>query len=217
MWRLPFFAAKHLGAPDLHDLTNLKQALTPLLSSQRCLIIGAAPQYKLVPHDRVVCVNASGWSAKRMGIEKPDLTVMSAFTLKGKTSVQMSSIAALSGLSTRTLLLVDHKISVAAARKVLIDVGYLFDQLLTISPLNRAEIFNQVCREPVPSGDHNARPSTGMFAAAISIWAGAESTALTGFSFCGGHAYMTGDTPRQHIEGDKWFLARTEQYGVAVA
>jgi hypothetical protein len=212
-----FFGSKtKRKAADLEALAALREKLRPAFLDQRCLVLGSAPQFQLAHHDRCICVNGSGWSANKLGIEIPHLTVLSGWTLRGKTAVQNATIEALNGLKTQTALMVDIGLSPDSAKKVLRGANYQFEQLFMVSPDERATIFSEVCGMPLPEGDHNSRPSNGLFAVALVLWSGAKHVSISGFSLSGGHSYMTGNTPRHHVEGDKWFLAQTKDLPIEI-
>ena len=73
--------------------------LTKKISNSDCLILGSAPN-PLIPdekeYDKLICVKASGYSAKKLNIKKPDITFQSewAFT---------DNLKFLSGLETSTV------------------------------------------------------------------------------------------------------------------
>jgi hypothetical protein len=69
------------------------------------LVLGSKPEPALPPVERVaavVCANASGHSARRLGLPDPLLTVMTAVIASGKASDE-HSLLAVRGLRTRTL------------------------------------------------------------------------------------------------------------------
>lgn len=207
---------RKLARVNPRAISRLRGEMQSRFSGGNCFVVGSAPRVELVPHDHSICVNASGWSAAKLGIACPDLTLLSAFTLSGKSDVHNSSVQAMSGLRTKTLLLVDSKLSVPECKAVLRDTGYIFDNLLCVSVPDRAEIFKEICGEPVPEGGTDYRPSSGLFAVALALLGDARSVSMSGFSFEGGHAYMTGHTDRAHVHGDKWFLARTTDRAISI-
>jgi hypothetical protein len=123
----------------------------------------------------------------------------------------MATIDAMRRSCTRIAVLLESGRTEAQARRVLRQASFRFDELLKVDSLERAAIIGDVCGEDVPVGPQtttHSRPSNGIFAAALAFWAGASKVTLSGFSLKGGHAYIEGDTPRSHVEGDEWFLSR---------
>jgi hypothetical protein len=151
-----------------------------------------------------------------MGILNPDLTIISGWTLRGDTPVRTATVKALSGLKTKTALLIDFGLPLSAAEEALQSIDYSFEKLLTISSAERAAIFSEICGADIPEGDQNSRPSNGLFAVALVLWAGASNVIMTGFSLSGGHAYMGCDTPREHVAGDRWFLHKTQGQPISI-
>ena len=60
-------------------------------------MLGSAPIAKMAPHDKLVCVNGSGWVAKKFGLQ-PDLTVIAGWALRGNNLVRVATIEAIRGL-----------------------------------------------------------------------------------------------------------------------
>ncbi len=197
---------------NLKTLAPLRSHLRELVGDRRCFVVGSAPQATRTDYDICICVNGSGWSAARLGIDCPDLTIIGGWTLRGDTPVRSETIEAIRGLRTKEVLLVEFGISLEEGRNVLERAGFHFDRLLTVNAFDRAVVIGDVCGEEIPVGPKTfeKRPSMGLTAVAFALWGGCRDVTMTGFSLSGGHAYMTGDTPRLHVEGDKWFLERAK-------
>jgi len=190
------------------------------LEHRRCLIIGSAPGAAapdLVGIDTVICVNGSPWIARRLGIERPDITVVAGFATLGNNEVRRATTAALRGLSTDELLFVEAGMNVQHGRQVLDEVGFAYRHLTSISVDERAAIIDAVCGVPLGVGKRDDRISHGIFAAVLAIWGGATDVVLAGFSMAGGHAYIPGETVRHHINGDRKFLSLTGGLGCRVS
>jgi hypothetical protein len=191
------------------SLPAFRSRLRGEFAGLHCLVLGSAPTAKMAPHDKLLCVNGSSWVAKKFGL-KPDLTVIAGWALRGNTPVQVATIDAMRGSRTRVVVLLESGPTEAEARRVLRQASCRFDELLKVDSLERAAIIGDVCGEDVPVGPQttkHSRPSNGIFAVALALWAGASKVTLSGFSLKGGHAYIEGDTPRSHVEGDEWFLS----------
>lgn len=214
--------AKALRTDDAIDLVqqarqsphvaDLRQFLRSRFTGRRCIIIGSAPNSRipdLTPNDRVFCVNASGWLAARAGIARPDLTVIVGWTLRPVREVRRATIDAMRGLETDNLVFVESGAPEEEARSILADIGFQYQTFLKIDAIERAAIMGEAWGQEIALGrgtKQDDRPSNGVFAAALAIWADAEELVLCGFSLGGGKAYMQGDTPRKHLAADRQFF-----------
>lgn len=194
-------------------LKKLRLDLAREFSGRRCIVIGSAPDAAIVSpsaDDRVICVNASGWLAKRAGIASSTLTVLPGRSLANDNPVRSALAKAIEGLKTDWLLFVEVALSQSEAENVLNEAGMDFGRISTIDPLERAAILGEAWREEIalgPGTKTDDKPSTGIFGASVAIWAGASELVLCGFSLQGGHAYINGETPRAHVKGDRQFFS----------
>ena len=81
-----------------------------------------------------------------------------------------------------------------------------FETFLTASPEERGLITSEVCQVNLAEGETGDRISMGVFAAIVASWSGSKEVILAGFSLGGGHRYIEGDTPREHVAGDARFF-----------
>lgn len=192
-------------------LAPLRTAINQLVGDRHCFVIGSAPKATFVEHERSICVNGSGWAAARMGISCPDLTVIGGWTLRGDSPVRSATLDAIKGLRSDLTILIDFGTTFEDGKRVLASVDYQYRDVLCVNAFDRAVILGDVCGEEISVGPKtlDLRPSMGMFAVALALWAGCRQVTMTGFSLSGGHAYLAGNTPRLHVEGDKWFLDHT--------
>ena len=181
-------------------LLELRRQLRPILSGKHCLIIGAGPHFALAPHDVCFCVKGAVWSASQLGIDKPHLTLAVGWAFLANTEIRKASLEAMRGRRTETLLFLESGADQSLAAETLAALSFSYDQFLAVSSLERAVIIGGVCGEDIVIGDFNNRPSNGLFAVAIAMWAGASVT-LTGFSRGGGHAYAEALHTRLHLAG----------------
>jgi len=205
---------------DADQLALLRARWRARLEHRRCLIIGSAPD-AVAPDpagiDAILCVNGSPWVARRLGLRRPDITVVAGFATLGNNEVQRATIAALRDLSTDELLFVEAGMSGEDGRPVLDEVGFAYRHFRSITIDERAAIIEAVCGEPLGRGHRDHRISNGVFAVALAIWCGAGDVVLAGFSLAGGHAYIPHETLRQHIQGDRRFLSRIGHFGCRVS
>ena len=149
-------------------LALLRDRWRARLEHRRCLIIGSAPGAAapdLAGIDTVICVNGSPWVARRLGIERPDITVVAGFATLGNNEVRRATTAALRDLSTDEVLFVEAGMNVQRGRQVLDEAGFAYRHLTSITVDERAAIIDAVCGEPLGLGKRDDRISHGIFAA----------------------------------------------------
>lgn len=177
------------------------------------LVLGSKPDPRLPPAGScaaLACANASGRSARTLGLPDPLFTVMSSVLASSKNPSNRLAREALAGLRTQTLYYCPrqmyrrdplkrllHMPEVLAcgprpfARKIRA-AGFRFETFV-VRPLRRyIRLVETLCGEdPEIEGELRAKhPSTGVLAAAIGLGeAGFEKVILSGFSFEITHAY----------------------------
>jgi len=205
---------------EVDRLALLRDRWRARLDHRRCLIIGSAPGAvapDLAGIDTVICVNGSPWVARRLGIERPDITVVAGFATLGDNKVRRATTAALRGLSTDEVLFVEAGMNMQRGRHALDEAGFAYRHFTSITVHERAAIIEAVCGEPLGLGKRDERISNGIFAVVLAIWGSASDVVLAGFSIAGGHAYIPGETLRHHLRGDGRFLSLTGRFGCRVS
>lgn len=190
-------------------LSQLRDRLEAAFARQRVLVVGSAPDAiapALDSIDKTICVNASAWNAREMGIRLPDMTVVAGFSTLLDKPVRVATQKVWRGLATRDLFFIEAGATASEGRRVLDQCGFDYRTFTSITQVGRAAIIGEVCGQELGLGRRDDRISNGMFAAALAMWAGAQEVVLAGFSMRGGHAYIAGDTPREHQAGDDAFL-----------
>lgn len=192
-------------------LDPLREEMRAEFFGRRCLVVGSAPDVMLpadTAFDCIICVNGSSWILNRNGPpHPPEVTVVAGWSTRTNNQVRIETQRIWRGLETRLLLFVEAGATADEGRRVLDACGFRYDQFRSIDQLERAVIVGDVCGEELGWGKRDDRVSNGIFAAILAIWAGASEVILAGFSSAGGHAYMTEDTPRLHLQGDERFLS----------
>ena len=190
-------------------LRELRALLHNLFGERRCLVLGSAPGV-LCPDlsriDATVCINGSGWTAREIGIDRPDLTVFSSRNTRPDKRVREATMAVLNGLKTRHLMLIDVNDEMQVARAAIDAAGLQYAEFSCVDPLERAAIVGEVCGIELGLGIARDRISNGIFAVTLPIWAGASEVILAGFSVEGGHAYLDNTTGRGHLTADTEFF-----------
>jgi hypothetical protein len=176
------------------------------------LVLGSKPEPSLPPLrliDAVGCANASGFSAARAGLPRPDYTLMTAVLTSGKAS-DNHSLQALRGLSTRRLFVYPRpRFDKAASpiarlkgwrmspwwmRRRLRALGYGWDEMI----VRPAGWYHDLVLRLAGGGEEVARamarkqPSTGLAAVALGLADERfDRVVMAGFDFTLSHAYGT--------------------------
>lgn len=203
------------------------------------LVLGSKPAPSLPPRamiDAVACANASGHSARALGLPDPELTVVTAVLTSGKGSDE-HSLRRLQGLRTRRLYHIRRpkadrggwlsrlvaavrmrRMSVAELRRRLRALDYRYDELVSRPAGAYHELIRGLCgHDPtVARLIEEKQASTGLVAVAVAIeerrW---ERIVMAGFDFTLVHAYGTnpliaerGSALSKHAETDVAILRR---------
>ena len=180
----------------------------PLIAAgASCLVLGSAPNPRLPARDTagmtLVCINGSAWSARRLGLKTPDLTVMCHFRLFAEDMGPHRT--AMHGLATRKLLIVPHANAQTfeAIRQVLAVLEFCYDRIVNFD--KKREIIKAVTGLDHGTGDPDTtKLSNGLFAACLAIHQGASEVILSGISLdSDGHNYLKLVRRRKHVVPDR--------------
>lgn len=202
------------------------------------LVLGSKPEPTLPARrllDAVACANASGFSAARAGLPKPDFTVMTAVLTSGKASDD-HSLRALRGLSTRRLFIyprprLDGARPTGAAllarlkgwrmtpwwmQRRLRSLGYGWDEVVVRPAAWYHELVLGLADGAggAEAAMAHKQPSTGIAAVALGLAdARFDTVVMAGFDFTLSHAYGTnpliadrGVTASKHADTDATLL-----------
>jgi hypothetical protein len=161
-----------------------------------------------------VCVNASGWSAKRLGLPDPAVTVLGGFKLSKPERGEDRE--ALRGLRTAGLLLTTYRLdmSLRRAERVLRDLDFTYERLATIDHAGGARIVEAVTERALATGKRDQRVSHGLFAVCLAFHLGAAEVILSGFSLTTGRLSHTDMVrPRQHVPADREAIVALRDLG----
>jgi hypothetical protein len=197
------------------------------------LVLGSKPD-PLIPaldrFDAVACANASGFSAKRLGLPVPMFTVMSSIVTSGKNASNRLAIEALRGLSTGRLYVFPRRpyqrkpwkqllhpakmlqTTAPLVRRRLAGVGYGYEEFVTRPVRYYLDtVARLVGNDPaIVRLMADKVPSVGMLAVALGLAEYAfQRIILSGFSFEITHAYARnplieerGSTTSRHADTD---------------
>jgi len=182
-----------------------------------CLVLGSAPCPEMpAGFDRTwvfMTVNASQ-SSVRSRDAQPDLTVMSDCML-ADSPANMAAKDAIRNNKTGRLILIERGITIADAKKTLQALNYSCDELMVMDHWQRSRVTHRVLGEYVAAGCGGQKISTGVFAALLAYFLGADPVVLSGFSFSmDGHAYNTFRHKRNHIIVDQAALSLARKKGL---
>jgi hypothetical protein len=177
------------------------------------LVLGSKPEPMLPPastFDAVACANASGASARRLGLPWPTFTVMSSIVASGKTPSNVLALAALAGLRTQTLFVYPRppfkgsrlkwilhgatslRTTPWFLKRKLREVGYDYDTIVLRPLAAYVQTVRRLCGNDPAVGSLIERkvPSTGVVAIALGLADPRfERVVISGFSFQITHAY----------------------------
>lgn len=181
----------------------------------RLLVLGSKPDPALPPRtafDAVACANASGFSARALGLPDPVFTVVTAVLTSGKASDE-HSLRRLAGLRTGRLYHIRRpkadrggplarlvaairmrRMSVAELRRRLRALDYRYEELVSRPARAYHELISGLCgHDPqIRALIAEKQPSTGLVAVAVAIEeARFERIVMAGFDFTLTHAYGT--------------------------
>jgi hypothetical protein len=191
-------------------MTRLTPTIQPLRLHGPCLVLGAAPD-PILPHDFsadwiLLTANSAQAGLRALGCDRrPDVTVMNG-QLVGDKATRVARKAAISGLGTAHLVLIERRVPSQTSINVLRSIDYEFSKLTILSHWQRSNIWYRVLQhyEATPSGCRKI--STGVFTALFALHSGAAPVVLSGFSLTRpGHSY----DPRGrnfHVKADLFAL-----------
>jgi hypothetical protein len=162
-----------------------------------------------------VCVNASGWAARRLGLPDPVLTIMAGAKLAHPD--RGHDRQAMRGLRTERMLLITYALdmSIGDAERVMEALGLTYGQLDTIDFETRALIIEAMVGPGTGRGHKDrTRVSNGIFAACLALHLQASEVVLAGFSLTSdGHSYGS-DTRRRHVVPDREAMVAMRRQGL---
>ena len=175
-------------------------------------MLGSKPEPVLPPghaYDALACANASGFSAARNGLARPEFTVISAILASGIASGR-HSLQAVSGLGTARLYFLPrppnkrtvakhllhpistYRITAHCLRRVLRSVGYQYDEFVDPGWDYYQSMFEELCRDKAEVLElvRQKHPSSGIVAIALGLVREQyERLIVSGFSFELTHAH----------------------------
>jgi hypothetical protein len=207
------------------------------------LVLGSKPDPRLPDRARigaVACANASGRSAKSLGLPDPIFTVVSALLLSGRAS-DRHNLRALRGLRTGTLYLLPRpearggaarrwlrrarelRMQPALCRLRLRAAGYRFERFAVRPMADYYALLSRLCGGDPEVDAQIARkhPSTGALAVALALAEGrAGGVVVAGMSFELTHAHgenpeiaRRGTAASKHADTDVLVLSRLARRG----
>lgn len=128
------------------------------------VVLGSAPNPTLpdVSWDdaKLVCVNASGWTAKNLGLPIPYLTVMTGSSVTKNNEFTNAACKALSGLSTHELVVIEFGAKLPYVRKRLAAIDYHYESVAAMSRDGYADIVLEVIGEDLGRSKQRNPPSS---------------------------------------------------------
>jgi hypothetical protein len=177
-----------------------------------CFVLGSAPTTPLLPEGfnekwSMITVNASSVIARRLGIIKPDYTVMSGRMLYDKQANREAQSAIQDGCTKRLILIERGDVCSEKAGQLLNEINFAFDEYYPISHRQRAKITHTVTGKNLAFHGGNRKISTGLFAVVLALHLSAKNVILSGFSLTqDGHYYSSSNLVRAHRDMDRYLL-----------
>ena len=154
----------------------------------------------------LICVNSSGWCAKRLGLKTPDLTVLTYYKLFAQDTKE--DLEAMRGLKTHKLLIVPYASAdkFAKIKDILAKLDYRYEEIINYK--DKVHVIKEITGYNLGEGDpHTTKVSNGLFAVCLAFYNGAPEVIMAGISLTArGHNYYAerdSRRVRQHIMPDK--------------
>ena len=137
-----------------------------------CIVLGSAPTTPFLPEGfnekwSMITVNASSVIARRLGIVKPDYTVMSGRMLHDKPANREAQAAIKDGCTKRLILIERGDVYSEKAEEILNEINFAFDEYYPITHRQRAKITHTVTGKNLAFHGGNRKISTGLFAVCL--------------------------------------------------
>ena len=166
----------------------------------------------------IITANASQVYLEQFGVTKPDITLMRSNMDDGKNTSGMK-LAKLEGRETGLLIMFGPKSDpeCLTQRKLLEDVGYRHDELLTIDRLDNMILRSRLLDPKAPSLLWEYQPSLGLQAVLMALTMGSTDVAVSGVSFrSGGCSYSDMKYDRIHVKDDLSVIRRINKFQLPV-
>ena len=171
------------------------------------LVLGSAPQ-PVIPREgrwrQVICVNSSGWMARKLGLKTHDLTILGSFKFLPH---RKGDLLALEGLETDSLMLIHHSYAptVSEIEDTLGKLSYRYRNIEVISVDQRASIISSATGYQFH--DQGLKVSNGVFAVCVALQEKDNKVVIAGISLeKDGHSHGSGNRVRGHRLADRTAL-----------
>jgi hypothetical protein len=199
------------------DSKTMNTLISQQIHGRTTLVLGSAPG-AVVPaeYDRsswcLICVNASGWTARRLGLGTPDITIVTSGALRKSSISNVEMRTAVDGLNTNTLIV--RLITRNFLKRILAQVEIQLRLRWLNFGRNRLYFMGRDIWSPIldatigprlrSSEGDNFYVSTGVFACLFAIYFGASRIYVAGIDPDSiGHSYSTSKLPRDHVFADR--------------
>ena len=183
--------------------------LDKIVSGRHVFVLGSSPSASaLCSGDRlVICVNGSLLIDPNL---RPDILFINGITARNHSSdtVANHTMRGYNGRHARHIVCISRVLEFDQILTALRGAGLSWETEEEITEVGRREITERWLGRSVASAGGDDVCSTGVCAILTAIEAGAASIAVSGFSLCGGHSYIEGQTKRDHLSVDREILTR---------
>ena len=188
---------------------------SPVVAVQVANAIAQAYIDELVDMQMEVSGYSIGWMKKKAEIQRANLEESEKELYEYKKKHDIVMVEDKITVLPERLSDLSRQLTVSETKRILHEIKYQYKELTIINHWERSRIAYKVLGEYVAIGSGEQKISTGIFAALIAFYLGANPVILSGFSFsANGHAYNTFKHKRNHISADKTALLLARKKGL---
>lgn len=202
-------------------LTRPKPWVEPSLQGRKVVVVGSAPQSSMPlgfdPSYRTISVNGSQIVAKKWGVEKPDITLMTFNQIEGTNTNAKEVRRVLDGESTGKLYLLLWQHSKKRLVAGLTRFNYRCDDLYIAGRNRRIALVHAITGKVNLEIERQAKFSNGVIGVMLALQSGAEAVVIAGINPAStGHIYNVENLVRGHSGPDLAALTEMRKKGLPV-
>ena len=190
--------------PDLElalEASDLLATAGAAIDRRRCLVVGSAPVCDLPTRPVDACVAVNGAISR---VPKTMLHVVGEPLFKADTESRRQTLEQFRGRRAEVLAVSGHFSALCAYR--LAELGYHWKTSVTVPRGIGGDMVAQVCGGWPDKSAGLGGLSTGLFAVCLTLWLGAESVVMAGYSLGTTGHYYNPAAPRDNRAADATVL-----------
>ena len=202
-------------------LTRPKPWIEPSLRGRNVVVVGSAPHSSMPvgfdPSYVTISVNASQIVAKKWGVEKPDITLMTFNQIEGTNTNAKEVRRVLDGERTGKLYLLLWQHSKKRLEMGLGRFNYTCDELYIAGRNRRIALVRAITGKVNLEIDRQTKFSNGVIGVMLALHSGAEAVVIAGINPASkGHIYNVENLDRGHSGPDLAALMEMRKKGLPV-